>query len=87
MEGDTMVSELDISGIQFWIQIHNLPMDLMTTKNAKIIGEKLGTVVQIDDLISRNGIGRSFLRIRMEVQICYTLVEGFWVPRPNKEKL
>lgn len=34
--------ELDFSEGVYWIQVHDLPLDLMTSQNAEIIGNQLG---------------------------------------------
>ena len=36
------VEEIDFFEVEFWAQIHNLPMDLMTVRNVVVIGGKLG---------------------------------------------
>ncbi|OMP07076.1 hypothetical protein COLO4_07649 [Corchorus olitorius] len=42
------VEEVDFSEVAFWIQVHNLPMDMLTTKNAAIIGKVLGSIIKVD---------------------------------------
>ena len=44
-----MVEEVDFTEISFWIQIHNLPIDLMTVRNTERIGARLERVIMIDD--------------------------------------
>ena len=60
-------------------------MDLMTQRNAEVIGRKLGRLVKIDDQKIIKGVGRSFLRLRLGVKVDEALVEGFWLPREVKE--
>ncbi|KAG8502351.1 hypothetical protein CXB51_000303 [Gossypium anomalum] len=71
------ISKMDFSSIQYWIQVHNLPMEWLSKKNVEIIGSRLGKVVEIDDDLVRNGICRSFLRLRVELDLGRHLVEGF----------
>ena len=61
-------------------------MDLMTQRNAEVVGRKLGRLVKIDDQKIIKGVGRSFLRIRLGVKVDEALVEGFWLPREVKER-
>lgn len=62
-------------------------MELLSSRNAKIIGARLGKVVKIDDELVFNRIGRSFLRFRVELDLGKLLVEGFWVPRLNRDRI
>ncbi|OMO67492.1 reverse transcriptase [Corchorus capsularis] len=41
----------------------------------------------VEDPISRGGLGRGFLRLRVGLEVSKPLVEGFWVPRQNREKV
>ena len=47
-----ILKELKLNFTMFWIQIHGLPPSMQSTQileaNAKIIGEKIGRVIQID---------------------------------------
>ncbi|OMO70439.1 hypothetical protein COLO4_28598 [Corchorus olitorius] len=44
---NTPVAQLDFKGIQFWIQIHNLPRELMTKQNGENIGKSLGEIIEV----------------------------------------
>lgn len=81
------VEEVDFSNISFWIQIHKLPIELSTNKNAAVIGSKIGDVQRIEDLVGRGGFGRNFLRMKVNFKMRSPLVPGFWVPRKNSESL
>ena len=81
-----LVEEVDFSEVEFWVQIYNLPMDLMTQRNAEVIGRKLGRLVKVDDQKIVEGVGRSFLRIRLGIKVDEALMEGFWLPREVKER-
>ena len=62
-------------------------MELLTEQNARKIGSVLGELVSVEDPMNNRGVGRSFLRIRVKVDVEKPLVGGFWVPRENKEKV
>ncbi|XVF08966.1 hypothetical protein REPUB_Repub07fG0050100 [Reevesia pubescens] len=42
------VKEIDFSRIQYLVQIHNLPFDMLTKKNAEVIRKALGDLVNVD---------------------------------------
>ncbi|OMO52011.1 reverse transcriptase [Corchorus capsularis] len=82
-----MIEELDFCVADYWVQIHNLPIEMLTRSNGELIGKNLGIVKAVEEPISSGGLGRSFLRIRLGIEVCKPLVPGFWVPRRNKEKV
>ena len=78
------VEKVMFTKIEFWIQIHNLPIEMMTSKNAEMIGNKIGRSIKIYDQWIMDGVRRDFLRIRVGLKVENPLVEGFWVPRGDK---
>ncbi|XWS21768.1 hypothetical protein CRYUN_Cryun30bG0082600 [Craigia yunnanensis] len=56
-------------------------------QNAQMIGTVLGELVKVEDPMGINGIGRSFLRIRVAEDMKKPLVAGFWVLRGDKGKM
>ena len=86
-EVDQAIQEVSFSKVTFWIQIHKLPLELLTEQNARKIGSVLGELVSVEDPMNNRGVGRSFLRIRVKVDVEKPLVGGFWVFRENKEKV
>ncbi|OMO81733.1 hypothetical protein CCACVL1_12255 [Corchorus capsularis] len=81
------VTEMEFRMLKFWVQVHNLPIEMLTHKNALVIGSELGRIVRIEEPITDGGLGRSFLRIRIEIDVDNHLVCGFWVPRKNLDKV
>ena len=59
---------LDYSSATFWMQIHNIPQDLVTQETGESIGNKLGSVVQVADP-EDDGTGGEFLRVRIKIDI------------------
>ncbi|OMP04194.1 hypothetical protein COLO4_09864 [Corchorus olitorius] len=53
----------------------------------EVITAKLGQKIKVVDPMSSGGLGRNFLRLRAGFDVCMPLIEGFWVPRKNKEKV
>jgi hypothetical protein len=69
--------DLDFSTTIFWIQVHNLPIDYMTTENAKLISAHLETLHKID-LNEKGSISMGkYLRLRVEIEAYAPLKCGF----------
>ncbi|XVE54154.1 hypothetical protein DITRI_Ditri03aG0057800 [Diplodiscus trichospermus] len=64
--------------------LRRLPIELMTRRNAEVIGMRLGRVVEIDDQWIMRGIGRAFMRIRVGIKVAEPQIEGFWLSRGEK---
>ncbi|OMO93814.1 hypothetical protein COLO4_16655 [Corchorus olitorius] len=86
MAAGMVIEEMDFGSVHFWIQVHNLPIEMITKKNAAIIGANLGRILLIEKPIAVGGLGRSFLRIQIEFDVNKPLICGFWVPRSNMDK-
>ena len=80
------MDEVDFSVIQFNIQVHNLPIEMLTIKNAEVIGNKMGCFIQADREWINEGIGKCFLRIKVRIQVNKPLIDGFWLPIREKER-
>ena len=44
-----MAKEVDFSEVDFWVQVHNLLVELMTVKNTEVIDGKLGRLIGVDE--------------------------------------
>ncbi|OMO81266.1 hypothetical protein CCACVL1_12494 [Corchorus capsularis] len=75
------VGEVKFKEISFWTQVHNLPLELMSLNNARRIGVSLGNIIEIEDPNWITGYGRSFLRIKIAVNLRKPLIGKFKVPR------
>ncbi|GLT69222.1 hypothetical protein SLA2020_413900 [Shorea laevis] len=78
------LNELDFSEGTYWIQVHDLPLELMTFQNAVIIGNQLGTFLgtEFDGLpVSPR---KNFMRIKVLLPLRNPLIIGFNQPRPNR---
>ncbi|KAJ1392784.1 Ribonuclease H-like superfamily [Sesbania bispinosa] len=80
------LEELSFSLSPFWIQIHGLPIDMMTVSNAAKIGSRMGTVLRVKNPTIDGHLLRSFIRIRILININHPLITGCWVPRKNLPK-
>ena len=82
---DTIVKELEFNEVRFWIQVHNIPLKLLTKWNLEVIRRKIWKVVEVKDPSGSLGIRWGFLRIRVGIRIENALLDGFWIPiRDNR---
>ena len=72
--------EVDFSKVDFWVLVHNLPVELMTVKNVEVIGGKLGRLIGVDEQWNVEGIGRGFLRIRLGMLMEKPFVDAPFCP-------
>ncbi|KAI9160702.1 hypothetical protein LWI28_010824 [Acer negundo] len=61
------ISTLPFRMVDFWVQIHNLPLMCMNTRMAKYLAEQIGSVVELP-ADSRECWGR-FLRVKVKIDI------------------
>lgn len=55
------LQEIDLIHSAFWIQIHGLPLEMMTERNAEKIGKVLGNLMEIDLTYLPSTCARQFL--------------------------
>lgn len=75
------IEEAPTHMVAYWIQAHGIPLNLMSAGNAREIGEKLGTVLEVED--PWNNGPRGFLRIHTLIDTTNPFAAGFWLPRPE----
>jgi hypothetical protein len=61
----------------FWIQVHGLPVQYMTTLNAIHIGKGIGKILELDNDNSTGLICRQFIRFKIEINTSLLLASGF----------
>lgn len=73
------IPDHDFSVSPFWVQIHGLLVGKMNRANAEIIGKHFQKLLEIES--SPNGImlGRSFLRVRVNINLDLPIPKGFWL--------
>lgn len=84
---EASVHEIDFSKVSFWVQIHNMSLGTMNTKNAVKIMEKVGEVVEVEDPRVDGVLLRTFIRVRVYVDVLKPLPTGCWVPRLDLPKI
>lgn len=77
------IHEVDFTHTPYWIQIEGLPLDLFSYQNVVRIGSTLGEVLDAEEPFNGTLINRSFLRVKVSVDINSPLITGFWVPREH----
>lgn len=83
LQDGVVMNELDFSSCPFWIQIHGLPCEKMTRTNAELIGKRFGILLGVEGASEGLLLNRSFLRVRVEVNLKEPLPGGFWLRRRN----
>ncbi|OMP08294.1 hypothetical protein COLO4_06602 [Corchorus olitorius] len=63
-----VISDLDFSKIDFWIQVHNLPIEMLTFQNAEKIGAVIGTLLYYEDPSWVLGCGVKKGKVRAEIR-------------------
>ncbi|OMO59330.1 hypothetical protein COLO4_34247 [Corchorus olitorius] len=86
-DSDITVSEIDFSELAIWVQIQDLPLEMLSSKNARIICQTIGSVIKVDEPTGLQGFGQSYLRVRVGINVDIPLICGFWVPRRNRGKV
>ncbi|RYR21043.1 hypothetical protein Ahy_B03g066279 [Arachis hypogaea] len=63
--------------MEFWIQVHGIPHDHMNKETGILIGGMLGVLAEAEDPIVDGILRRSFLRIRIGINITKALSTDF----------
>jgi hypothetical protein len=74
------IDEVKLQYCAFWVQVHDLPRQFMTTKNAIRIGKTIGDILELDNNNSSGIISRPFIRLKIEINTSLPLVSGFYMP-------
>lgn len=77
-----LLKELDFSPCEFWVQVHNLPLNKMNLHNAETIGALVGKVIRVHDPKLHTRV-RRFIRIRIQVDTSKPLRPGCKIMRDD----
>lgn len=84
---EASVYELDFNRISVWVQIHGLPLGAMNVKNATKLMSVVGEVLDVEDPMVDGNLLRSFMRVRVCLNVNNPLPTGCWIPRKDLPKL
>jgi len=84
---DLAINEIHLHLCSFWVQVHGLPRQNMAIANSVIIAQRLGKILEVNDLENTGLICRPFLRFRVELDSAQPLIPGFHLPCPSREPL
>lgn len=79
--------QIEFNSSPMWIQIHNLPLELISSTNATKILQKVGEVIEVEDPVVEGRLLRTFIRGRVRVGLEKPLPTGCWIPRSNLPNL
>ncbi|KAK3042146.1 hypothetical protein RJ639_001266 [Escallonia herrerae] len=81
---DKTLQEVSLVYSPFWVRIYGLPPNKMTKKNATIIGNRIGSLLEIEE--SKNGrIGeKGFMRLKVNINIEAAFPRGFALKREKE---
>lgn len=65
--------EVDLTMVEFWVQIYGLPLELVDEENARLIGSMLGTILKLDDVDEY----QSFIHLKIKFPTSKPLEPGF----------
>ncbi|XP_028099887.1 uncharacterized protein LOC114299366 [Camellia sinensis] len=77
------VSEMEFSHCPFWVQVHGLPLDRMTRRNGQIITSNIGSPIGVEGPHDGLLLYRSFLRIRVDIEVTKPHPIGFHLKRKD----
>ncbi|KAH7511064.1 hypothetical protein FEM48_ZijujUnG0051700 [Ziziphus jujuba var. spinosa] len=68
----------------FWVQIHGLPLQFMTSSNASTIGGLFKNLIHCESTSRTNLVGLKYMRIQVDVDISKPLLTGFFHKLGNR---
>jgi hypothetical protein len=80
------IDEVKLNLCAFWIQVHGLPLQYMTTLNAIRIGKKLRKILELDNDNSEGLICRQFIQFKIEIDTSLPLALGFYLDCDGDDK-
>ncbi|GJU71911.1 reverse transcriptase, partial [Tanacetum coccineum] len=80
-DSNKTLNELDFNRGEFWIQVHDLPLGMLSSKYATELAKSLGKLIELDCVRKGPQTKLDFLRFRVEIDISKPLVPGFFIKR------
>jgi hypothetical protein len=63
------MGEISTQKFPLWIQIHGLPLENVSLRNAIAIGKGMGNLIKLDDATKARSTFKSYLRILVEIDV------------------
>ena len=70
--------EVTFTTSALWVQVHGLPKLWRSPENLRLIGGKVGSVVEVDLARDGGGTWKRFIRIQIEVELHRPLLPGIF---------
>lgn len=84
MEPGVLPTQVPLSHALFWVQVHDLPFEFMTAEVGKGLGDYIGRSMDYDAKNTSN-FWRSYMRIRVGVDVCKPLKRGKKIRMADRE--
>jgi hypothetical protein len=81
------IKDLDFTKAAYWVQVHNLPLELIIVANAKNIGASVGVLLEVDNANCSKPVRKGFFRFRVLLNLLNPLIPGFTHHRPPMDPL
>ncbi|XP_072076770.1 uncharacterized protein At4g02000-like [Arachis hypogaea] len=81
------VHEVAHDYLKFWVQIHGLPQKYINADTARDIGNRIGIVAEVEDPRMEEVLERTFLRVKVAIDVSKPLPTRFWMDRNNLPNL
>ena len=82
---DLAIDEVKLQFFAFWIQVHKLPLQYITTQNAIKIGKGIGRILELDNKNSFGLICCQLICFKIEISTSKPLASGFYMPCVGEE--
>lgn len=79
LEIGKFISEMEFLVYLFWVQAHGFPVKKMSSRNSQIIANKIGKLIGVEVPTKGMLLFRSFLRLRVEIDVTQPLPRGFFM--------
>lgn len=70
------LAQVDFKRVQFWVQVHNLILEIFSLENVQVIGDKLDYFIKTEEDVEN--VHKTYIRMKVEVVVQNPLMVGFW---------
>lgn len=78
------LNKIDLQLSALWVQILDLPLEMMTWSNVEKIGKEMGRLLEIDPITTSTITVKKFMSIRVEIDTTKLLIDGFLMSRVRR---